>query len=168
MSLTIVILMVMDKWVQLTRIPRPSIVTISSKVSEGQQGDEWIQCQSVCSAVIQTVHRGRTWHMSLWILQIKSLGEITRVFLDLKCKKENKFLFIEVFHVSWSHSSNDQKFVTVLGPTQPPIQLVTGALSLGVKRPGREADHSPPPSAEVKECVELYPYSPYTPDMVLS
>jgi hypothetical protein len=29
-----------------------------------------------------------------------------------------------------------------LGPTQPPIQLVAGALSLGVKRPGREADHS--------------------------
>jgi len=25
-----------------------------------------------------------------------------------------------------------------------------GALSLGVKRPGREADHSPPYSAEVK------------------
>jgi hypothetical protein len=28
--------------------------------------------------------------------------------------------------------------------------------SLRVKRPGREADHSPPSSAEVKECVELY------------
>jgi hypothetical protein len=27
--------------------------------------------------------------------------------------------------------------------------------TLGVKRPGREADHSPPSSAEVKECVEL-------------
>jgi hypothetical protein len=25
----------------------------------------------------------------------------------------------------------------------------------GVKWPGREADHSPPSSAEVKECVEL-------------
>jgi hypothetical protein len=37
-----------------------------------------------------------------------------------------------------------------LGPTQPPIQWVPGALSLGVKRPGREADHSPPSSAEVK------------------
>jgi hypothetical protein len=37
-----------------------------------------------------------------------------------------------------------------LGPTQPPIQLVPGALSLGVKRPGCEADHSPPSSAEVK------------------
>jgi hypothetical protein len=28
--------------------------------------------------------------------------------------------------------------------------MVPGALSLGVKRPGREADHSPPSSAEVK------------------
>jgi hypothetical protein len=37
-----------------------------------------------------------------------------------------------------------------LRPTQPPVQWVPGALSLGVKRPGREADHSPPSSAEVK------------------
>jgi hypothetical protein len=35
-----------------------------------------------------------------------------------------------------------------------------GVLSLGVKRSGREADHSPPSSAEVKECVELYLHSP--------
>jgi hypothetical protein len=40
---------------------------------------------------------------------------------------------------------------TALGPTQPPIKWVLGALSLGVKRPGREADHSPPSSAKVKE-----------------
>jgi hypothetical protein len=39
---------------------------------------------------------------------------------------------------------------TALGPTQPPIQWVPGALSLGVKQPGRQADHSPPSSAEVK------------------
>jgi hypothetical protein len=37
-----------------------------------------------------------------------------------------------------------------LGPTQPSIQWVTGSLSLGVKRPGLEADHSPLSSAEVK------------------
>jgi hypothetical protein len=49
---------------------------------------------------------------------------------------------------------------TALGPSQPPIQWVKGALSLWVKRPGREADHSPPSSAEVKECVELYLHSP--------
>jgi hypothetical protein len=30
-----------------------------------------------------------------------------------------------------------------LGPTQPPVQWVTGVLSPGVKaRPGRDADHS--------------------------
>jgi hypothetical protein len=36
---------------------------------------------------------------------------------------------------------------------------------LGVKRPGREADHSPPSGAEVKECVELYIHSPDTPSL---
>jgi len=39
---------------------------------------------------------------------------------------------------------------TALEPTQPPIQWVAGALSLGVKRSGREADHLPPSNAEVK------------------
>jgi hypothetical protein len=44
-----------------------------------------------------------------------------------------------------------------------PIQWVPGALSLGIKLPGREADHSPPSSAEVKEWVELYFHYPNTP-----
>jgi hypothetical protein len=43
-----------------------------------------------------------------------------------------------------------------LGPTQPPIQWVLGAISLGVQWLGCEADHSPPPSVKVKECMELY------------
>jgi len=37
------------------------------------------------------------------------------------------------------------------------------ALSLGVKRPVREADHSTPSNAEVKEWVELYVHYPNTP-----
>jgi hypothetical protein len=41
----------------------------------------------------------------------------------------------------------------ILGPTQPPIQWVPGTLSLGVKRSGREADHSPPSSTEVKNAL---------------
>jgi hypothetical protein len=41
-----------------------------------------------------------------------------------------------------------------LGPTQPPIP--------GVKQPWHEANHSLPSSAEVKECVELYPHTPNT------
>jgi hypothetical protein len=52
---------------------------------------------------------------------------------------------------------------TALGPTEPPIQWVPRALSLEVKRPGREADHSPPSTAEVKELVELCLQSPNTP-----
>jgi hypothetical protein len=40
-----------------------------------------------------------------------------------------------------------------VGPTQPPIQWVPGALSPGLKQPGREADHSPPASAEVKKML---------------
>jgi hypothetical protein len=50
-----------------------------------------------------------------------------------------------------------------LRPTQPPIQWVPAVLSMEIKRPGREADHSPPSSAEVKEWVELYLHSPNTP-----
>jgi hypothetical protein len=41
----------------------------------------------------------------------------------------------------------------------PPIQWVPGVPTLGVKRPDREADHSLPSNAEVKERVELYFHS---------
>jgi hypothetical protein len=37
-----------------------------------------------------------------------------------------------------------------LGPAQIPVQWVPGTLSPGIKRPGREADHLPPASAEIK------------------
>jgi hypothetical protein len=40
--------------------------------------------------------------------------------------------------------------ISALGPTQSPIQWVLGALSLRVRQPGHEADHSPPSSAKVK------------------
>jgi len=41
--------------------------------------------------------------------------------------------------------------ITTLFPAcQPPIQWVPGALSLGVKQLGHDADHSPPSSTEVK------------------
>jgi hypothetical protein len=38
----------------------------------------------------------------------------------------------------------------------------TGGSFLGVKRPGREADHSPPASAGVKKCGSIHPL-PHTP-----
>jgi hypothetical protein len=41
--------------------------------------------------------------------------------------------------------------------------LLSNGNHWGVKRPGREADHSPLSSAKVKECEELYLHSPNTP-----
>jgi hypothetical protein len=51
-----------------------------------------------------------------------------------------------------------------LGPSQPPIQSVPGALSpvVWIKWQGPEADHSHP-NCGGQECVELYIHSPNTP-----
>jgi hypothetical protein len=50
-------------------------------------------------------------------------------------------------------------FRPTLGPTQPPVQWVPG----GKARPGRDADHSPPSSAEVKNGYERNLLSPQAP-----
>jgi hypothetical protein len=47
-----------------------------------------------------------------------------------------------------------------LGPKQPPIHCVPGALSPGVKRQGRDVDHSHPSSAEIKKCGAIPPLPP--------
>jgi hypothetical protein len=81
-------------------------------------------------------------------------------------RKEIKFEVVNCLHVA---QDKNRIFLfttasrTALGPTQTPIQWVAGALYLGVKRPGLEADHSPPSSAEVNECVELCLQFPNTP-----
>jgi len=50
------------------------------------------------------------------------------------------------------------------GPGVHPASYTMGTESfLGVKRPGRDIDHPPPSSAEVKERIELYLYSTYGP-----
>jgi hypothetical protein len=48
-----------------------------------------------------------------------------------------------------------------LGPTQPPIQWVPGALSPGLKWQEREADRSLPSNAEVKNGGAISPLPPY-------
>jgi hypothetical protein len=50
---------------------------------------------------------------------------------------------------------------TALELSQPRIQWVPGDLSLGVKRPGREADHSPPSNAEIKMSGTIPPLPQY-------
>jgi hypothetical protein len=46
-----------------------------------------------------------------------------------------------------------------LGPIQPPIQWANGTISLGVQRSGREANHSPPSTAEVNNGGAIPPLS---------
>jgi hypothetical protein len=46
-----------------------------------------------------------------------------------------------------------------LGPTQSAIQWVPEVLTPRVKLPGREADHSPQSSAEVKNAIPPLPKS---------
>jgi hypothetical protein len=48
-----------------------------------------------------------------------------------------------------------------LRPTLPPIQWVPGTIFPRLKRPGREAEHSPPSSAEVKYGGTLPPLPIY-------
>jgi hypothetical protein len=55
-----------------------------------------------------------------------------------------EFFRVKNFHFSISSTP-------ALGPAQPLIQWVAGALSPGVKNLQREADHSAPTSAEVKK-----------------
>jgi hypothetical protein len=54
----------------------------------------------------------------------------------------------------------DHRLQTGSGSNQAPIQWVPETLSLGIKQLGREADHSPPSSAEVNawSCISTPPY----------
>jgi hypothetical protein len=71
--------------------------------------------------------------------------------------------------VRGSNPAGDREFFfyntvsrTALGSTQTPIQWVPGALSLEVKRPGREGDHSLRSNAQVKNTWSYTSTPPYT------
>jgi hypothetical protein len=65
-----------------------------------------------------------------------SVGTAERVVFDFQ--QCNSFLF-------------PTESRSILGPIQPPIRWVRRAISPEVKRQGREADHSPLSSVEIKK-----------------
>jgi hypothetical protein len=74
------------------------------------------------------------------------------------------WIHVASYRIRWWDYMNMTIFLlTTLGPRQPPIQWVPGALSLGVKRPGREVDNSFPSSAEVQRTHGIIPPLPNTP-----
>jgi hypothetical protein len=81
----------------------------------------------------------------------RSVGTATGHGLD---DRGPEFEFVKGKDFFFSMSSRP-----ALGRTQPPIQSVPGTLSPEVKLPGREADHSPPTSAEVKQRASIHPLS---------
>jgi hypothetical protein len=100
------------------------------------------------------VTKGPTLRLFEILSIIKKPGELSDTALDDRGSKSRQGLGIFLFTIVSR---------PILGPIQPPIHGVPEAIFLGVKRPGREVDYSPPSSAEVKECVELYFHSPNTP-----
>jgi hypothetical protein len=58
--------------------------------------------------------------------------------------------FIWLRMKGWEFFSSPPRPERLWGPPSLLIQWVPGVLSLGVKRPGHEADHSRPSSAKVK------------------
>jgi hypothetical protein len=70
---------------------------------------------------------------------------------------DNNFQYLET-----GRTSKDSMSRSALGPTQPPIQWVPGALSQEVKQPGHEADHTLPSSTKVNN-MWRYTSTPHMP-----
>jgi hypothetical protein len=80
---------------------------------------------------------------------------VKQIYAELCCKYQFKnFVKIHILFQEQGFSLL-HSVLTGCGAHQPPVQWVPDDLSLGVKRPGREANHSPTSSTEVK-MVELY------------
>jgi hypothetical protein len=100
--------------------------------------------------------------LSLFRLITKTLGELRRhaTNLSIVCH------FAASFQGSNLGRGKNFLFCTlsrpVLGPIQFPIQWVLRAISQGITRPGRQAGHPPPISAEVKKTWIYTSTSPYT------
>jgi hypothetical protein len=85
-------------------------------------------------------------------------GNILRSCAIISCREDLCSVeLVIIYYYLFSKLENLSRFVIfsraprhTLGPTHPPSQWALGALSPGVKLPGREASHSSPSSSEVK------------------
>jgi hypothetical protein len=114
----------------------------------------------------------RVWNLTLYIMWYSHLKYAILVKLLFPClgKRSRYSDWPRAGRLRGRSSSPDRvknfhfsmSFRPAVGPYQPPIQWVPGAVSSGVKRQGREADHSPSASAEVRK-MWIYTSTPHTP-----
>jgi hypothetical protein len=90
---------------------------------------------------------------SYFSLKIRSRGSSVSIVTRLQAKTAG-FVFRQELGFLFATSSRP-----TLGSTQPPMQWVSAAISPEVKRPGREADHSFPSGAKIKN-VSSYTFTP--------
>jgi hypothetical protein len=123
---------------------RQSITLVRNSVHSSDEGRVWLAHARVCSASSHNQH-----HTEVnWCLRDSAVGIPTSYGLD----KRGVGVRVPVGSKNFLFSSTSSR--PVLGPIQHPIQWVPGALTPGVKRQRREADNSPPATAEVKKiCI---------------
>jgi hypothetical protein len=90
--------------------------------------------------------------MEYFICVGSAVGIATGYGLD---DKESEFVYC------WGQEFSVLHFQTSSGVHPPSYLMGTGGPLLGVKRPGREADHSPPTSTEVKKMWVYTSTPPY-------
>jgi hypothetical protein len=82
-------------------------------------------------------------------LKYVSIEVLAATFLDVGAGMDSSVGIA----TGWFHSRQCKIFLfstasrPALGPIQPPIQWIPGAISPEIKRQGREANHTPPSSA---------------------
>jgi hypothetical protein len=98
----------------------------------------------------------RVWNFLNWSTDMKSTCHVK----DISSFKNSALVVIssQAFHIRKNTAYHVQ---TGSGAHPAFYPMGTGALCQGVKRPGREADHSPPTSAEVKKMWIFTSTPPY-------
>jgi hypothetical protein len=130
---------------------------VSQEVPCSKDLVSWLLLQGTCTCTLQSLLYNYT--SISW--KFRRQGRIyINIYIHLcRTRRDNVVCIATGYWLDGPSSSLDRVknflFTTssrpALGSTQLPIQWVLGDFSPGVKRPGREADHSLPASVKVKK-----------------
>jgi hypothetical protein len=109
---------------------------------------------------------GRSSNLYLAFLSVLDIyGTGIAQFLQTRATGWKAGVWFQVAQNIFLYSKVSRIGVVSTQQTQPLVQWVPGAHSQGLKRPGREADHSPSPSTKVKNTGAARSF-PLTPSLI--